>query len=491
MKTRIYQIVVFCFFLSVKGFSQDVDSIVYGYAQPPSEYIWPEEPVILEKISQWLDLKFGVIIHWGLYSELGICESWPICVEEVDWIPRDTSISYDAFKRKYWSTIETFKPVNFDPYAWAELCKTGGMKYLLFTAKHHDGFNMFNTQQTDFSITKGIFKDDPRSNVTEGIMDAFRKEGFMVGYSFSKPDWHSQDYWWDYYATIDRNVNYKIFTPKNQPRWERFKTFTYNQIEELMRDYGKIDILWLDGGWIRKERPGDREAAGKWYKGEQDIDMPKISQMVRKYQPEILIVDRNIPGEFENYQTHERGISPVQLDHPWECCIALGDDWGYTIDDHSKNRYKSATKIIHMLAETTAKGGNMVLGIGPNGKGEFIEVVKNRVIEIGSWLSKNGEAIYNTRTTPLYNDGQTWFTQHKEGDTMYAIACFPENESLPKTIVWKGHEPESGTEMICLETGKSVKWKKTTAGIEVAVPAKINKIASVFSFVPANNNKIN
>lgn len=429
-------------------------SIVYLFAQHAQHgssptYTYPKEPQVLEKLEEWRDLKFGLIIHWGLYSELGIVESWSICAEEEDWIPRDSTISYDSYKRDYWSVADRFNPVNFDPESWASTAARAGMKYLVFTTKHHDGFCMFDTKQTDFSITKRAFAHHPRNNVAKEVFDAFRKEDFMIGAYFSKPDWHSQYYWWDRYSTPNRNNNYNI--ANNPWRWEQFKNYTYNQIEEIVNgDYGEIDILWLDGGWVRPSREGDRERAGRAYRGDQNIDMPRIARMVRSYHPDMLIVDRTVPGEFENYMTPERGVPEIKLDNPWESCIPLGNDWGYVPTDI----YKSPETVINTLVEIVAKGGNMLLGIGPKADGTLPEEVVSRLEKIGEWLQKNGEAIYNTRPVDNYNDGDIWKTQSADGKWLYTIICFDPASDNPETIIL----PESiNTPLYDLQTSKKVK----------------------------------
>ncbi|MDR3268429.1 MAG: alpha-L-fucosidase, partial [Tannerella sp.] len=366
-------------------------------------YIYPKEPEVLKKLEQWQDLKFGMIIHWGLYSEMGIEASWDLCSEDWDWIIRDKSVTYDAFKRNYWATIDKFKPDRFDPSSWAKVGKQAGMNYVVFTTKHCDGFCLFDTKQTDFSIIHGAFKDDPRRNAVKEVFNAFRQENYMIGAYYSKADWHSPYYWWDYFATPDRHVNYNV--KKYPERWEKFKEYTYNQIEELVNgDYGKIDILWLDCGWVRPSIQN------------QDIDMPKIAAMTRKYQPEILVVDRTVEGEYENYQTPEQTVPGAQLEIPWESCVTLGDHWPFVPAD----KYKSPASVIHTLVEITAKGGNLLLGIGPKADGMLPDEVIERLQKIGEWLQKNGEAIYNTRITPYYKDNSVWFTQSKDGKKIYA-----------------------------------------------------------------------
>lgn len=312
-------------------------------------YVPPHEPEVIQKLDQWQDLKFGVLFHWGLYSIPGIVESWSICSEDVEWISRDTTMTYEEYKKWYWGLKDEFNPIDFDPDQWASVMDKAGMKYAIFTTKHHDGFNMFDTQQTDFSIANGPFKDNPKADVAKHVFDSFRKKDFMIGAYFSKPDWHTQYYWWDRFATPNRSVNYKI--ERHPERWENFKKFTYNQLDEITSNYGNIDILWLDGGWIAAPR--------------QDIDMDNIAQKVRENQPGILIVDRTIQGKHENYQTPERSIPDKQLPHPWESCITLSNDWGWVPDAP----YKSPQNVINMLAEITAKGGCLLLGVEPTAQG--------------------------------------------------------------------------------------------------------------------------
>lgn len=473
MKTKVLPFLLMSALAIPSAFSQ---TFTHGISD---SYTPPTDPKVIEKLDHWEDQKFGMLIHYGLYSQLGIVESWSICAEEEDWIPRDSTIVYDVYKRKYWDAINEFNPTRLDPDSWAKYGKQAGMKYVVFTTKHHDGFNMFDTKQTDYSITHGAFKNDPRSNVAKEVFNAFRKQGYMIGAYFSKPDWHCQYYWWDRYSTPNRNVNYSI--DNNKWRWNKFKEYTYNQIQELMNgDYGSMDILWLDGGWVRPSREGEAQRLGKAYKGSQDIDMPRIAAMARSYQPGLLVVDRTVPGEFENYQTPEQGIPHEQLSNPWESCITLGRDWGYTRHE----QYKSAAAVIHKLTEIVAKGGNLLLGVGPAPDGTLPDEVISRLKEIGEWTSRNGEAIYNTRITPVYNDGATWFTQSKNGTKIYAIYCLEEKKPLPKTIVWKGNEPAKGDKIVFVQTGKPVSWKKTAQGIQVTVPAGLpaNQPALAFSF---------
>lgn len=415
-----------------------------------AEYFPPTDSAVQAKLDQWQDLKFGMIIHWGLYSEPGIVESWSICSEDEDWIPRDSNVSYEQYKSWYWNLINVFYPEGYNPDQWASIAKRAGMKYVVFTTKHHDGFAMFDTKFSDFSIAKGPFGVNPKADVAKYVFDAFRKQDMMIGAYFSKPDWHSQDYWWDYYATPNRHVNYKI--ERHPERWSRYKDFVFNQINEITSNYGNIDILWLDGGWVRAPQ--------------EDIDMDRIATMARHNQPGLLIVDRTVTGPYENYRTPEKTIPENRLFYPWETCVPLSKDWGFV----PNASFKSPRLVLNMLAEIVAKGGSLLLGVGPAPSGLIEPTVEHYLSIVGEWMSANGEAIYNTRPVRKYHDGNVWFTGSKDGKTYYAIATFEVDESVGKTISWQGNVPQKGSKMTLLATGQSLKYTVKNGTVTVAMP---------------------
>lgn len=446
--------------LSINAFAQNT------LHPTSSEYVYPTDPKVAQNLENWRDQKFGMIIHWGIYAVPGIIESWSICNE--DWIDRDSTVRYDDYKRWYWSQSEKFNPVKFNPEQWAQGAKAAGMKYLVFTTKHHDGFSMFDTKETDYKITAGPFKDNPRSNVTKHVFDAFRKEGMLIGAYFSKPDWHTQYFWWDKYATPDRNVNYDI--RKNPWRWNKFKEFTHNQINELTTEYGKVDILWLDGGWVRPRNTVNAEVLS-WGapipEFDQQIDMPKIAENVRKNQEGILIVDRTVHGDFENYRTPEQGIPSEKSDDPWESCITLGNAWSYVPNDN----FKSSAKVIHTLVEIVAKGGNLLLGVGPTAEGEFLPVQMQRLEEIGNWVNKNAEAIYGTRTLDVFKSDNTYFTNGKD-KFAYGIHLISEKEPLKEKLVWVGNAPKKGSKAYILDGNIPVKFETRDDVTTFTIPSK-------------------
>uniref|UniRef100_A0AB33ISG5 alpha-L-fucosidase n=1 Tax=Prevotella sp. GTC17253 TaxID=3236793 RepID=A0AB33ISG5_9BACT len=422
-------------------------------------YEWPTDQLVINKLHQWQDQKFGVLFHWGIYSVPGMVESWAICDE--DWVTRDTTMTYQQYKDWYWGLADKFNPVKFNPDQWASVMDDAGMKYMIFTTKHHDGFCMFDSKYTDYSIAHHAFKDNPKRDVLKYVLEAFRKKDFMIGTYFSKPDWHSQYYWWDVYPQKARNVNYDI---KKWPwRWNQFKQYTYNQMNEILSRYGKVDILWMDGGWVCKEN-------------NQDIDMPRIAEMARRNQPGLIMVDRTIHGPYENYQTPERTIPETQLNFPWESCITLTNDWGWV----PRPTWKSPMKVVNILTEIVAKGGNLVLGVGPTPEGLIQPEAAERLHKIGNWMRVNGKAIYNTVTTPNYHDGNVWFTANKDGRTLYAIYTLADGETLPSQIHWKGNLPKG--KVVLLSNGKALKTKVKDGEVTVTLPKGMKQESFAMTF---------
>ncbi len=435
--------------------AQEAQSFVHQQSNT-EDYVWPTDPQVLTKLKHWQDQKFGVLMHWGLYSVPGVVESWSICSE--DWIVRERKPTYEEDKAWYWSQKDSLNPVNFDPSKWADVMKKAGMKYMIFTTKHHDGFCMFDTKYTDFSIAHGPFGKDPRHNIAKEVFDAYRNKGFMIGCYFSKPDWHSKWFWNPYYATPNRRINYK--KQQHPDWWQNYRKFTQNQLNELTTDYGNIDILWLDGGWIT----GD------------EIGLDTILVDARKRNPGMISVDRTIRGKNENYQTPEQGIPAKQLDIPWESCITLSHAWGWT----PNAKFKSPNKVIGILSEIVAKGGCLALGVGPKADGTIQPEVVKILLQIGNWLNKNGQAIYSTVNAAHYNDGKVWFTADKNGKTLYAIYALEDGEKTPKTITWTENKPKG--KLILLQNGKSVKYTVKGNQVTVTLPSGLKNEPLAFKF---------
>lgn len=407
---------------------KDPVAIVYprNYAEEAAD---ETNPLILERLDEWQDLKFGFMAHWGMYSQWGVVESWSICNEP--WITRNGA-NYMEYVMSYRNLNRTFNPTRFDAKRWAKAASEAGMKYMVFTTKHHDGFCMFDSKYTDYTIAD---KSCPYSrhaphDVTAELVEAFRAKGMWTGLYFSKPDWHCPDYWAPEWAFPDRNVNYD---PTDYPeRWEAYCQFTYNQIYELTHNYGYIDILWLDGGWVRPEWSINDETR-PWLgcKGYvQDVNMPRIAKMARENNPNLLIVDRSVGGKYENYHTPEQQVPDHYLDYPWETCMTMGDAWSYMKDDN----YKTTNYLIHTLCDVVAKGGNFLLNVGPDQYGAIPDTALLRMRQIGQWLKVNSIGIYNTRPIAPYVSSKWRFTRSKDNQTVYAIYLLDEGETMPEVV---------------------------------------------------------
>ncbi|HWJ91335.1 MAG TPA: alpha-L-fucosidase, partial [Flavisolibacter sp.] len=399
--------------------------------------------------------------------------------EDVGWATgarkKGVADNYFDYLKKYEGLKTTFNPVKFDPEKWATAAKEAGMKYVVFTTKHHDGFCMFDSRYTNYKITDKDcpFASNPRSNIAKEVFSAFRNQNFWVGAYFSKPDWHSDYYWWKEFPPSDRNCNYSI--QKHPTQWKKFVDYTHNQINELVSDYGKIDILWLDGGWVRKktaeeikEELSDTMENNRWARNpqSQDIDMPRLVREVRAKQPKIIVVDRAVPGEQQNYLTPEQHIPDTGLPYPWETCMTMATSWSYVPND----TYKPANEIIEKLVDIVSKGGNYLLNIGPGPDGELDPNAYERLKEIGSWMKVNGEAIYGTRMYKVFGEGdKIRYTQSKDGKTKYIFLFdFPQEKiTLTKMPFSKN------ARLKMMGSSKSLKWKAGDEGVEVDLPAAL------------------
>ena len=440
------------------------------HAQEKDGYVAPTDTAVLHKLAHWQDLKFGLFMHWGPYSEWGVVESWSICPEDEGWTQRKGpySADYNTYKKAYENLQTTFNPTHFDPDKWVKAAKDAGMKYVVFTTKHHDGFCMFDTKETDYKVTdpKTPFSANPKSNVAYEVFKAFRNEGFMTGAYFSKPDWHSPFYWWPYFPPKDRNVNYD---PAKYPeRWQHFKDYTYNQVQELMSNYGKMDILWLDGGWVRPLKTVDRSV--EWQQGikyDQDIDMEKIATAARVKQPGLIVVDRTVTGPYENYTTPEQQVPDKPLSHPWETCMTMGNSWSYVPGD----QYKPSIQLVQLLIKIVSRGGNFLMNIGPGPDGDWDPEAYKRLADMGKWIKINGEGIYASKAVAPYSSGNFYYTQSADGKIRYAfLLAANENIKLEPRILIPTADGRKVRSVQLLGTKIKLKWEQHEGNISVVIP---------------------
>jgi alpha-L-fucosidase len=454
-------------------------------AQHGEQTYYPDPNLnIQQRVNEWQDLKFGLLMHWGTYSQWGIVESWSICPEDYGWCERKMGANpqnYVEYVKEYENLKTTFNPVNFDPQKWAKAAKGAGMKYVVFTTKHHDGFCMFDTKTTDYKVTdkECPFNSNPRSNITKEVFDAFRNEGLWAGAYFSKPDWHNDYYWDPYFPPMDRNVNYD---PEEYPeKWEKFVQFTHNQIMELMTDYGPVNILWLDGGWVAQKskdvvkdsyfRKTQSVSFGflKTKTVNQDIRMDELVKKAREKQPNLIVVDRAVPGVHQNYLTPENRVPEKSLPFPWESCIIMGGGWSFARDA----KFKSGRELVHMLADIVSKGGNLLLNIGPGPDGTWHKDAYDRMEKIGGWMDVNSEAIYNSRAIMPYKEGKVCLTKGKDG-SVYAIYLAEENEpEMPAKIWLSSIAPDKNANLTLLGFEGELKWERVGNGFVVTIPESL------------------
>ncbi len=317
-----------------------------------------------ERLEWFRDLGFGMFIHWTLDSQLGLEISHSMVGASDDYLDRYIS-----------ELPKSFNPSRFNPVEWARLARLAGMKYVVFTSKHHNGFAMFRTATTPFNILKTPFGRD----ITGELLSAFRNAGIAPGLYFS-PD----DFWWLRQNRIQLQRHIPAVSPANNPG---LLQHDQAQVRELMTQYGDIDVMFFDGPW-----DGLRELA--W-----DLN------------PNLVVTRGGIA-------TPEQFVPGVALDGAWESCITMGNSWPYK---PTNENYKSGTELISLLVETRAKGGNLLLNVGPSPEGEIPEEQKRRLEEIALWMFVNGEAIYGVRPWVVTNEQEYWFTRKKNSNTVYVI----------------------------------------------------------------------
>ncbi|MGC6767797.1 alpha-L-fucosidase [Enterococcus sp. LJL128] len=424
-----------------------------GYSQLPEK--------VISELEQFQNNKLGVIFHWGLYAVAGIVESWQLS-EEDNWARKQPWREDLAVLRKdYWALSQTFNPRSFNPTEWALLCRNAGFRYMIFTTKHHDGFSMYDTQYSNYKVTSEIcpFHTSKRKDIFGETAEAFRNAGLSVGVYYSKADWASPYYWEPNSRPKGR---YASYDPEKKPKvWQKYKEFVSNQLHELCTNYGKIDILWLDGGWVNTEN-------------HEFLDMQQIAVDVREQQPQLLIVDRTIGGMYENYVTPERKV-PEQLPKKvWESNIPLAKNWGYVPND----TYKSFEEILTLLLQIVSKGGNLLLGVGPKPDGTLPHKAQELMGQLGKWLAVYGTGIYGTRKHHVDQLDGWYFTAKKK--QIYGFHINQEQESL-KLDLAKLQLPGKVAEVNNLKSGKSysinnnilivpaVDQQEAVTGIEITI----------------------
>lgn len=337
-----------------------------------------------KRVEWYQKARFGMFIHWGLYA-IPARGEWVRSIEEMP-------------EEEYLPFFEEFDPIDFEPDKWAKAAKEAGMKYAILTAKHHDGFCLFDSALTDFKSTNTKAGKD----LVKEFLEAFRKEGLKVGLYYSLLDWHHPDY--PHYGD-EKHPMRNCVDEKNDSRdFNRYLDYMHGQVKELCINYGKLDIMWFDFSY--------GEMRGEAWRA------TELVNMIRSYQPDVIIDNRlEVSGEgFGSIATDNPSVfsgdfvSPEQIIPPqglksesgrdlvWEACITMNDNWGYCAKD--KN-FKPTSTIIKKLVECVSKNGNMLLNVGPDAKGNIPEESLQILKEIGVWMKKNSASIYSCKGSGL------------------------------------------------------------------------------------------
>lgn len=356
---------------------------------------------IKDRTKWFLESRFGMFIHWGLYA----------IPARGEWVRSMERISNEDYQQFF----DQFNPVHYEPKVWAKAAKDAGMKYAVMTAKHHDGFCLFDSRLTDYKATNTKAGRD----LIREYVEAFRAEGLKVGFYYSLLDWHHDDYpaYGDDHHPMRGNEAYK----NKMHNFDRYLDYMHGQIRELCMNYGKIDIMWFDFSY--GELTGE-----KWRATE-------LIRMVHSLQPDIIIDNRlEASGEKHGSITTENPniysgdfACPEQIipaegvtdengnSIPWEACVTLNNNWGYHSFDKA---YKSPKLIIRKLVECVSKNGNLLLNVGPNALGEIPPESIQILSEIGRWMKQNAKSIYNCGKAQFPKPEWGYYTQN--GNLLYA-----------------------------------------------------------------------
>ncbi|HTL06166.1 MAG TPA: alpha-L-fucosidase [Gemmatimonadales bacterium] len=327
-----------------------------------------------ERMAWWREARFGMFIHWGLYSILA--GEWGGRDDYAEWIRNNAHIplaEYDRLRAR-------FNPQRFDAAHWAALARDAGMKYLTITTKHHDGFCLFDSRQTDFCVRATPFRRD----IMREVADAARAQGLRPCWYHSIMDWHHPDY-------LPRRAWEAESRPAAGAHYARYLEYLHAQVTELLTRYGEIGVMWFDGQW---EESWTHEMGRALY------------ARCRALQPDVIVNNRvegwsgtPIRDPLGDFRTPEQEVPATGWPGvDWESCITMNRNWGYNAKDHD---FKSSAELVGLLVETASKGGNLLLNVGPRADGSFPEESVERLRAIGAWMRVNGGAIYGSGASPF------------------------------------------------------------------------------------------
>ncbi len=357
------------------------------------------------RMAWWRQARFGLFIHWGLYAIPA--GEWNGETDHAEWILTTAQIPVAEYEK----FAPRFNPLKFDPTEWVRAARDAGMKYIVITSKHHDGFCLFDSQMTDYDVIDATpFKRD----ILKELADECRRQGIRMCWYHSIMDWHHPDYLprrrWE-------------SRPSEGADFDRYVEYMKSQVEELLTNYGEIGVMWFDGEW---EHTWTRERG---------ID---LYNYVRSIAPEVIINNRvgkgraGMTGTYDpetasgDFGTPEQEIPATGLGYDWETCMTMNDHWGYNKNDLN---WKSVKDLIQKLIDIASKGGNFLLNVGPTAEGLFPQESLDRLKTMGEWLRKNGDSIYGTTASQFEN--LEWGRSTTKGNTLYLhVFDWPEEGKL-------------------------------------------------------------
>jgi len=385
------------------------------------------------RMAWWREARFGMFIHFGLYAIPGRGE----------WVQWNEQIPVEEYAK----LADQFNPTNFNADTWAEIAKAAGMKYMVLTARHHDGFSLFNDKGNKFTSVKTAAH---RDFVAEYVK-AVRKAGLHVGLYYSPLDWRFPGY---------------IMPDLQHQSAEAMRDQYHRQVKELLSNYGPIDVLWFDGGETDWLSFGGDWSGAKWqkrpanqhYHGGFSWQHDRVYATLRRLQPQVIINgSADMPEDFHSREG-DRALGNFDDEHPWELCTTLAGAWGY----QPNKSPKPLKDCIQLLAKVAGRDGNLLLNVGPRPDGQIDQPQVQRLREIGEWLGKYGESIYSTRGGPFL-PGDYGASTHRDKTIYIHVLKWPEDKlilpAIPAKIVHAA-----------VLTGDEVSFNQTDRAIELAVP---------------------
>jgi alpha-L-fucosidase len=359
---------------SRRAFLRDGAAALGAVAFPPWRVLGTVPVRLDDRLAWWREARFGMFIHWGLYSILG--GEWGGRTDYAEWIRNNAHIPLTEYNK----LVSRFNPTAFDADRWVSLARDAGMRYITITTKHHDGFCLFDSKLTDFCVRSTPFQRD----IMQEMAHACRQHDVRMCWYHSIMDWHHPDY-------LPRRDWEAETRPVDGARFARYVYYLHGQVAELLRNYGDIGVMWFDGNW---EGTWTHEMGEALYDRCLELQSSVIvNNRVEGWSPQPIATPLGDFGTPEQ-RVPETGLPGVD----WESCITMNDNWGYNSHDHD---FKSVPQLVGLLVETASKGGNLLLNVGPMSDGTFPEESVERLQGLARWMAVNGTAIYGSTASPF------------------------------------------------------------------------------------------